>query len=149
MRGTIFVVLLVGAGLLVSAVTAVVVLPRQSNNPVRGEVYANTESGERIVIDDVGTGAEIMARYSEHNRELEGMGLTDRGIVTSIIVPVANRADSLRMAFSYLGERTVQAEPGEVYIFDGGWHQEVPITVAYIHSVEWLRAKYERVAATP
>lgn len=149
MRSTIFVFLLVSAALLVSALTAVVVLPRLVHNPVPGEVYMNTETGARIVIDDVGMGGEIIGRYRAGNRELETMGLTDRGTVSSMIVPIANTADSLRMSFSYLGEETVEAEPGEAYIFDGVWHSEVPVTVAYVHSVEWLRAKYERIAATP
>ena len=97
----------------------------------------------------MGTGDEIAARYRQHNRDLNEMGLTDRGTVSSLVVPIANKADSLRMSFSYLGEETVQADPGEVYIFDGVWHSEVPVTVAYIHSVDWLHAKYERVAARP
>ena len=143
MRSTLFVILLVGA------VVAVVALPRTHDKPVPGEVYMNTETGERIVIDEVGRGGEIAARYRQHNRELNDMELSDRGTVSSLIVPVANKADSLRMSFSYLGEETVQAEPGEVYIFDGVWHAEVPVTVAYVHSLDWLHAKYERVATTP
>jgi len=149
MRSTIFVLLLVGAALLVSAVTAVVLLPRMLHNPVPGEVYMNTETGERIVIDDVGPGGEISARYREHNRDLNEMGLSDRGTVSSLIVPVTNEADSLRKSFSYLGEETIAAEPGEVYVFDGVWHAEVPVTVAYVHSIDWLHAKYERVAERP
>ncbi|MCH7640557.1 MAG: hypothetical protein IH855_14050 [Bacteroidetes bacterium] len=143
MRSTLFIILLVGA------VAVVLVLPHAQDNPVPGEVYVNTETGERIVIDDVGTGGEIAVRYRLHNRDLSEMGLTDRGTVSSLVVPIANKADSLRMSFSYLGEETVQAYPGEVYIFDGVWHSEVPVTVAYVHSVDWLHAKYERVAAMP
>ncbi len=143
MRSTLFIIILIGA------VAAVVALPRMDRNPSPGEVYLNNETGARIVIDDVGTGREIAARYREHNRELDDMGLSDRGTVSSIIVPVANEADSLRNSFSYLAEETVQAEPGEVYIFDGVWHAEVPVTVAFVHSVDWLHAKYKRVAATP
>ena len=143
MRSTLFVILLVGA------VAVVLALPHAQDNPVPGEVYMNTETGERIVIDDVGTGGEIAVRYREHNRDLNEMGLTDRGTVSSLVVPIANEADSLRMSFSFLGEETVQADPGEVYIFDGVWHAEVPVTVAYVYSVDWLHAKYERVATTP
>ena len=143
MRNTLFIIILVGA------VAAVFALPRQQDNPVPGEVYMNTETGERIVIDDVGTGGQIAIRYRQHNSNLDEMGLTDRGTASSLVVPIANEADSLRMSFSYLGEETVQADPGEVYIFDGVWHAEVPVTVAYVHSVDWLHAKYERVAAMP
>ena len=142
-RSTLFFILLVGA------VAVVFALPHAQDNPVPGEVYVNTETGERIVIDDVGTGGEIAARYHQHNRDLNEMGLTDRGTVSSLVVPIANKADSLRTSFSYLGEETVEADPGEVYIFDGVWHAEVPVTVAYVHSVDWLHAKYERVAAKP
>lgn len=143
MRSTLFIILLVGA------VAAVFALPRLQDYPIPGEVYMNIETGERIVIDDVGTGREIAVRYRQHNRDLSEMGLTDRGTVSSLVVPIANEADSLRMSFSFLGEETVQADPGEVYIFDGEWHAEVPVTVAYVYSVDWLHAKYERVATTP
>ncbi len=143
MRSTLFIILLIGA------VAAVFALPQSNDNPVPGEVYMNTETGQRIVIDNIGTGSEISAQYRQHNEELTEMGLSDRGTVSSIVVPISNRADSLRQSFSYLGEETVQAEPGEVYIFDGVWHAEVPVTVAYVHSVDWLHAKYDRVAATP
>ena len=143
MRSPLFILLLLGV------VAAVLAVPKSPRNPIPGEVYRHTETGERIVIDDVGRGSEIAARYRERNRELGDMGLSDRGVVSGLIVPVYNRADSLRTSFSYLGEETVTADPGEVYIFDGDWHGEVPVTVAYIHSLDWLKAKYERVSAAP
>ena len=47
MRSTLFIILLVGA------VAVVLALPHAQDNPVPGEVYVNTETGERIVIDVV------------------------------------------------------------------------------------------------
>ncbi|MDX1439525.1 MAG: hypothetical protein R3284_06435 [Rubricoccaceae bacterium] len=130
-------------------VAAVFALPSRTALPQPGDVWINNESGQQIVIDDAGLNSEIVARYETHNANLEETETTDRSIVSNLIVPVANEADSLRQSFSYLGEETVLADPGEVYIMDGEWHGKVPVTVAYVHSVEWLHAKYHPEPETP
>lgn len=134
---------------LLGAVAVVFALPSRTAMPRSGEVWVSLETNERIVIDDVGLSSEIVERYREHNASLDDMDMSDRSMVSSLVVPVANEADSLRMSFSYLGEQTVAAEPGAVYIVDGQWHGEVPVTVAYVYSVDWLHAKYQLETAAP
>lgn len=69
--------------------------------PKEGNIFENLLTGERIEIDQIGLGSELVAHYERFNTSLEQLDLGQELMLQMMVVPSLNASDSTERCFSY------------------------------------------------